>query len=172
MPRVLLIDDRPVVADALRRMLAHDFPELDVRLCRYVATALHAADRPHTIELVVARLSLPGTDALELMATLRARGVQAPLVVLAATGEEWLARAALDRGASGFVPEARPGPALATAARTVLAGRRAFPAHGLAPAVGVSDERRCGLRPFCRAGTRRCLACQQSARDGDRSDNA
>ena len=53
-------DDLSGSGHALRRMLVHGCPGRDVRLCRCEAAALGAAEGRRPIELVVARLSLPG----------------------------------------------------------------------------------------------------------------
>jgi len=67
------------------------------------ADSVRTAARAWPPDLVVAEYALPGGTGLDLLADLRADGMQAPLVLLAGRGSEDLAVAALRAGASDYV---------------------------------------------------------------------
>jgi two-component system chemotaxis family response regulator WspR len=100
---VLLVDDQPLVGEALRRMLA---PEADVTLhhCSDGAQALRmAAELDATVILL--DLLMPGADGLALLQALRQDLATAaiPIVVLSALGESDDKARAFARGASDYL---------------------------------------------------------------------
>ncbi|MFN8146650.1 MAG: response regulator transcription factor [Candidatus Nanopelagicales bacterium] len=100
MPRVLVVDDDPTVADVVLAYLRRDGID-----------AAHAADGPAALEsarrvppdLVVLDLMLPGIDGLEVCRRLRADRPDLPVVMLTARGEEEDRIAGLEVGADDYV---------------------------------------------------------------------
>jgi len=97
---VFLIDDDPGVRDALSLLLS-----LKGMSIRPFATAesFIEAYQPESAGCVLTDLRMPGMTGLELQATLTARHIHVPLVVLTAHGDVATARAALKNGAFDFL---------------------------------------------------------------------
>ena len=97
---VFLIDDDPGVRDALSLLLS-----LKGMSIRPFATAesFIEAYQPERAGCVLTDLRMPGMTGLELQATLTARHIHVPLVVLTAHGDVATARAALKNGAFDFL---------------------------------------------------------------------
>jgi two-component system response regulator ResD len=83
-PRVLVVDDEPIVRDVVARYLSRDGHTVLEAGDGETARALLERDQP---ELVVLDVMLPGTDGLELMRWIRARG-DLPVILLTARGDE------------------------------------------------------------------------------------
>lgn len=106
-PRVLLVDDQPLVRVGLRRILASE-PGVEV-----VAEAADGAEalallREHTVDVVVMDVRMRGMDGVE--ATGHIRTVDGPPVLILTTfDEDEILWGAIDAGAAGFVlKEASP----------------------------------------------------------------
>lgn len=97
--RVLIIDDEPAIARALRPALAaHDF---QVLVAVNGAEGLAAADSFHP-HLVLLDLGLPDTDGVALVGELRKRG-NMPIIVLSVRDADRDKIAALDSGADDYL---------------------------------------------------------------------
>lgn len=111
--RVLLIDDQPMIAEAIRRMLVQD-----------TATALHSSRQDITFHycsdptqalkiakafqptVILQDLVMPELDGLLLVQFLRSRNaptVDIPLVVLSGKEEPWLKAKAFELGANDYL---------------------------------------------------------------------
>lgn len=126
MPKVLLIDDDEGLRVTVGVMLEHEGFE-----------ALLAADGKegfetalmHRPDLVLVDLRLPGMSGLEICKNLRAAGVQTPIIVLSAMGEELDKVLLLEIGADDYLVKPFGYRELVARIRAVL--RRASPAHGV-----------------------------------------
>ncbi|MCZ8107518.1 MAG: response regulator, partial [Burkholderiales bacterium] len=79
--RVLLVEDDPMIGDAVERGLRGDGYAVDrARDAGEADTALRAQPR----DLVLLDLGLPGGDGLALLRAMRARGDATPVVVVTA----------------------------------------------------------------------------------------
>lgn len=98
-PRVLVVDDEPIVRDVLGRYLRLD--GFDVEVVADGEAALAAADsRPP--DLVVLDLMLPRLDGFEVFRRLRAK-ILCPVIMLTAKGGETERIVGLDQGADDYV---------------------------------------------------------------------
>ena len=99
--RVLVIDDEPEITRALRTILtAHGFAPV---LASTGADGLAQLQRHHP-DLVLLDLALPDQSGLDVTRTIRQDlGLDLPIIVLSAHGEEEGKVAALDLGADDFV---------------------------------------------------------------------
>src|SRR5512140_1868428 len=126
MPKVLLIDDDEGLRDTVGVMLEHEGFE-----------ALTAADGKDGFEkalvnrpdLVLVDLRLPGMSGLEICKNLRAAGVQTPIIVLSAMGEELDKVLLLEIGADDYMVKPFGYRELLARIRALL--RRASPSHGV-----------------------------------------
>ncbi len=120
--KILVIDDHPLIQDALSQLL----PQLgeEVVVCGAVdsATAKRILDNEPDVALVLLDLALPGTRGMDLLADLMQDYPGVPVVVLSATHDRATVNAALAAGARGFVPKTSDAQALLDAIRRVRDG--------------------------------------------------
>jgi DNA-binding NarL/FixJ family response regulator len=103
--RVVLVDDHPLVREAVREVLLRRFKGIEVAPCGSLAEALaNVSARPP--ELVLCDLDLPDAHGAGAVTAMRAAlPPQVPVVVLSGeTGPSTIATA-LAAGANGFVPK-------------------------------------------------------------------
>ncbi len=120
--KILVIDDHPLIQEALAHVLVELDPELNlVQACD--ASDTHAALSRHPdIDLALLDLALPGRDGFELLAELRSEWPDIPVLVLSATHDRATIEAALDGGAMGFIPKTANAKVLIEALRLVMSG--------------------------------------------------
>jgi DNA-binding NarL/FixJ family response regulator len=75
---------------------------------------------PH---LVILDISLDGPDGLELLKTIRARGVALPVLILSMHDEDTYAERALRAGANGYIMKQKATDKVLTAVRHILSGQ-------------------------------------------------
>jgi len=120
--RVLLVDDHPIVSHGLRQLMAADH---ELELCGTAETvpqALVAATETHP-DIMLIDISLGQSNGLDLVKTLRSRGVQVPILMLSMHDEDLYAERALRAGARGFVMKQEPAEVLLSAIHKVLDGK-------------------------------------------------
>ena len=100
--RILVVEDEPKMADAIRRVLAAERNAVDVAEDGVAALAL-AGDRDH--DVIVLDRGLPDLDGLEVLRLLRARGISTPVLMLTALGSVEHRVAGLDAGADDYLPK-------------------------------------------------------------------
>lgn len=122
-PRILIVDDHPLVRRGLRELLASGGDAAEVTEAGD-ADGLLAALADHEVDLVILDLSLPGARGLELLRSLRTDHPSVPVLVLSIHPEEPYALRCLRAGAAGYVEKTSPVEELLEAVRTVLLGRR------------------------------------------------
>ncbi len=120
--KILLVDDHPITRQGLAAMVGN---ESDLSVCgeaEDVPSALAAiqALRP---DLVVADLSLPGRNGLELLKDIAAQHPNIPTLVLSMHDESLYAERAIRAGARGYLMKSAGGRAVLDAIRAILAGR-------------------------------------------------
>jgi DNA-binding NarL/FixJ family response regulator len=117
---VLLIDDHALFREGLKFLLRSLDAALEVDEAGDCAKALeHAASRNY--DLVLLDLKMPGVAGLDALAALRDAIPAAPLVVLSGEDNPGVVRAAIERGAMGFIPKSSTPEVLIQALRLVLA---------------------------------------------------
>ena len=120
--RILLVDDHPITRQGLAAMIGN---EADLAVCgeaEDAASALAAIERLRP-DLVVADLSLPGRNGLELLKDMAARHPGVPTLVLSMHDEALYAERAIRAGARGYLMKSAGGRAVLDGIRTILAGR-------------------------------------------------
>ncbi len=122
--RVLVVDDHPLILDALSQLLPQLTPGTEVSVARDRADAEAALDDDPDIALVLLDLALPGTRGLDFLADLQLDYPGVPVVVLSATHDRATITAALAAGARGFIPKTANAAALTDALRRVDRRRR------------------------------------------------
>lgn len=98
--RILVIEDEPKVAQALEQGLEGEHYDVVVATRGEEGFFRLAAE---TFDLVLLDLMLPGRDGLEILDTIRRRGIQTPVLILTAKDTIEDRVLGLDRGADDYL---------------------------------------------------------------------
>ena len=120
--RVLLVDDDPEICRFLAMLLELEGFEPVSATRAEDALALAAENAPAAVLVDVA---MPDVDGLELCRRLRARGVEAPILVVSARPGQELHRRALEAGADEFIRKPFDNSELLARLRESIAARAA-----------------------------------------------
>jgi DNA-binding NarL/FixJ family response regulator len=129
--KILIVDDHPLIREALRHVLTVLDGGLDLIEAGNCAEALAAADAHPDLDLVLLDLALPDIDGFQALSRLREQHAGIPIVVLSAFEQPELVTRALDAGAMGFIPKTSSNQLLLDALRLVLSGRVYLPVEVL-----------------------------------------
>src|SRR5262245_51301261 len=117
---ILLIDDHALFREGLKFLLRSLDAAIDVDEAGDCTKAPeHASKRAY--DLVLLDRKMPGVEGLEALAALRDAIPAAPMVVLSGEDNPGVVRAAIERGAMGFIPKSSTPEVLIQALRLVLA---------------------------------------------------
>lgn len=148
MPRILLVDDHPVVREGLGHVLLAALPDLVLGAAGRAADAMDCM-RAAPWDLVLLDISLPDADGTDLLRTLRETWPDVPVLVVSMHPADQFASRATLAGAAGYVSKNSPAHELVRAARAGLAGERyvasgledsAHDAEARLPHAGLSDR--------------------------------
>ncbi|HKA39384.1 MAG TPA: response regulator transcription factor [Burkholderiales bacterium] len=117
---ILLIDDHALFREGLKFLLRSLDAALEVDEASDCAEALQRT-AARSYDLVLLDLKMPGVAGLDALAALRDTIPAAPLVVLSGEDNSGVVRAAIERGAMGFIPKSSTPEVLIQALRLVLA---------------------------------------------------
>lgn len=115
--RILVIEDEKKVAEALKKGLEAE---------RYEVTAAHTGEEGFfqlnagVFDLVLLDLMLPGRDGIEILATLRKRGIETPVLILTARDAVEDRVLGLDSGADDYLVKPFAFPELLARIRLLL----------------------------------------------------
>jgi DNA-binding response OmpR family regulator len=117
MQRVLIVDDEPTIVAAVRERLERD--GLAVLSAGSGEQALELLDEGAP-DLLLLDVGLPGVDGFELLRRIRARGLDFPVVLLTARGDEVDRVVGLELGADDYVVKPFSARELAARVRALL----------------------------------------------------
>lgn len=100
--KLLLVEDNPGQAAVAQGFLSLGLPESEVHLVETLADAKTALAQGR-FDLVLLDLGLPDGDGLEVLFSVDDTGLDVPVVVLTAQGEEGLGPLCIQAGASDFI---------------------------------------------------------------------
>jgi len=98
--RVLVVDDNAANRLVVRTILAGAGFEVSEAADAFAALDRIDREQPHAVLLDI---KMPGMDGLGLLANLRSRGVDVPVIVLTGHGDEFTAHSCLEAGADAFL---------------------------------------------------------------------
>ncbi|MCA9124431.1 MAG: response regulator [Planctomycetaceae bacterium] len=124
MPNVLVVDDTSLDRELVTSLLQRN-PGLSVEAVDSGAAALNRLESSSLVDLVVTDLTMPEMNGLELVTAVRVRFPQVPVILATANGSELLAIAALEQGATSYVPKAQLADRLLDTVEKVLTHSRA-----------------------------------------------
>jgi DNA-binding NarL/FixJ family response regulator len=120
--KILVVDDHPLICEALRQVLQALDRQLELLEASTCAEALELTRRNEDISLILLDLALPGVDGFEALRQLRDGFPSIPVVVLSASEQPETVIRAIDGGAMGFIPKTSSSQLLIGALRLVLSG--------------------------------------------------
>jgi DNA-binding NarL/FixJ family response regulator len=140
--QILVVDDHPLILEALKQVLRDLDPEIEVLEARDAQLALDQAARHPELSLVLLDLTLPGKHGFELLCELRHDLPQLPVVVLSATEDRDTVMRAINDGAMGFIPKTSRTEVLIAALRLVFSGGVYLPPSAFSMQSGSMAESR------------------------------
>jgi DNA-binding NarL/FixJ family response regulator len=145
MMKIIVVDDHPLIQEALKHVLATLDPALELIQAHDASEAHAALSHDPDTDLIVLDLTLPGCDGFVLLGELRSEWPGMPVLVLSATHDRATVERALDLGAMGFIPKTANTRVLLDALKLVLAGGIYVPAD--APGLNGSARPRPAMKP-------------------------
>lgn len=139
--RVLIIDDHRMFAEALQLLLGG---EDDIEMAAAVSTAEEALEVSATLQpdVVLMDVDLPGIDGIEATRILRQGQPGASVVIITAYQQPDVIAAAIDAGASGYVPKTHAAEELVSVIRRAAAGEMVLPSRDIGAILGRLQKTR------------------------------
>jgi DNA-binding NarL/FixJ family response regulator len=129
--RALLVDDHPIVLDAVTSALLSSSTVATVDCAHRLQDAQEMLARNTDYSIVVLDLSLDDADGLSALTALRESFPDVPVLVFSSTETTGTILLALEGGARGYVPKSSPMEVFVNAVRVVLAGSVYVPPKAL-----------------------------------------
>lgn len=100
-PTIFLLEQDAAVSRSIAMLLSH-LPAT-VKIFASVESMLEQQACDDTVDCVITEIELPGTSGIELLTTMRRRGIRTPVIVLCANSDVATAVAAMRAGADDFI---------------------------------------------------------------------
>jgi DNA-binding NarL/FixJ family response regulator len=124
---VMIVDDHPLMCDALSATLGHAFRLRKLRVAASIAAALQSIREEGVPDAVVLDLNLPDAEGVEGVLAIRRATGDAPLAVISADLEPAVVSAAIGAGANGYVGKLLPRAKMVDAFTRIWAGETVLP---------------------------------------------
>jgi two-component system, NarL family, nitrate/nitrite response regulator NarL len=119
--RLLLADDHPLFADALRALVERELPAAELQVVADIAAAHDALART-SFDLAILDLHMPGSNGFDGIERTLRRFPDTKVVVISGLARAADVARAVELGARGFFPKTLPVEVLAAALRVVISG--------------------------------------------------
>lgn len=123
MLRLLLVEDHPLVREAMVGILSQLGDSVEVTQAGTCQDALVSLAANEDVDLIVVDLALPGLDGFSFMEILRQEHKSLPVVVISAYDDAGSIKRAFELGASGFIPKTYPSDQVLAILRRILEGK-------------------------------------------------
>lgn len=133
--QLLVIDDHPLVHEILPQLLRKALPVVAVSSARTLEEGIARASREPGPDLVFLDLGLPGCTGLQAFLRFHKRLPRARVVLFSANEDRRTIFAAMDRGASGYIPKTHTPDMIVAAVRSLAAG------HTYVPEAAIREGR-------------------------------
>jgi DNA-binding NarL/FixJ family response regulator len=147
--RALIVDDHPLVQDAVANVLRGLDPTFEIAVASDCDSGLEVAARSAELDLLLLDLNLPGLSGIPALKRWRSQYPSVPVVVLSASEDQPTVLGAINGGAAGYIPKSSSNQVMREALRLVLAGGKYLPPELLAPpspAMRSSNAQRNAIR--------------------------
>jgi DNA-binding NarL/FixJ family response regulator len=148
--KVLVIDDHPLVSEALRNVITALDRQAQIIDAGSGEEGLARAREHPDIDLVVLDLMLPGMNGMTVLSELRRAFIALPVLVLSSAAERETVERAIRRGASGFITKNTSKSAMTDAIVKVLAGEIVVPSETMLSRLPLNQA---GMAYYGRGGT-------------------
>jgi two-component system, NarL family, invasion response regulator UvrY len=128
MPRILIVDDHPIVREGIGRVLTAAIPGVVLGVAENSVQAL-ASMRTGVWNLVILDLALPGDDGNVVLHRLRQQHPAVPVLIMSMHPADQFARRSVQAGAVGYISKGSDPQELVRAVKAALAGGRYLPAE-------------------------------------------
>jgi two-component system invasion response regulator UvrY len=128
MPKVLIVDDHPVVREGIGRVLAAALPGVQIGVADGAAQAFQAMASSQW-DVVLLDLTLHGDDGTVVLRRIRQHHAAVPVVVISMHPADQFARRVMQAGAIGYVSKGSDPEELVRAVRSALSGERCATPH-------------------------------------------
>lgn len=125
--KVLLADDHAVFREGLRLLMEARGFAGQVLEAATASEAGEVVERCHDLDLAVLDLFMPGMEGLVFLKDLRAAHPSLPIVLLTASEKRHDLRAAMEAGATGYIPKSFAIADILSALSSILDGEAFFP---------------------------------------------
>jgi DNA-binding NarL/FixJ family response regulator len=132
---ILLVDDHPILHETLGAVVRSIVPDAQIHSETDLGGALTKARQLKRLELVLLDLGLPGYTGIEALVRFRKTLPRLRVAVISANEDAASMRAALDAGASGYLPKTSPPKVLAEAIRLIVGGGTYVPPQAVGAAT-------------------------------------
>src|SRR5690606_38970216 len=136
---ILIVDDHPLMCDALALTLKISFGLRNVRTARSLAAAQEQIRSQGAPDAVILDLNLPDAKGAEGLVTLRRQIPDVPITMISADLENAMISAAMAAGAQGYISKSLGREALVDSLRRMWEGERVTP-EGYEPEAAGSEE--------------------------------
>jgi DNA-binding NarL/FixJ family response regulator len=120
--KILVVDDHPLVRDAMSQLVAQLGGDVEVFEAPDCATGLRIAQAHSDLDLVLLDLNLPGLRGIPALERFRSEHPAAPVVIVSMFRDRDTVDEAVRRGAMGFIPKSSSRDTIVNALRLVLSG--------------------------------------------------
>lgn len=120
--KLLVVDDHPLIHDALRFLLPRINPNIETLRAETAIDAKRLVGAHPDIGLILLDMSLPDGSGLALLSNLLQTSVCAPIVILSGHVDPETIRQAIGAGAMGYIPKSARAEVMLDALEHVLSG--------------------------------------------------
>ena len=142
---ILIVDDHPLMCDALALTLKISFGLKTVRTARNLAAAVEQIRNLGAPDAVILDLNLPDARGAEGLVTLRRQVPDVPITMISADLENAMIGVAMAAGAQGYISKSLGREALVDSLRRMWEGERVTPDSYEPEAAAEEDEARAEL---------------------------
>ncbi|MBI5164198.1 MAG: response regulator transcription factor [Magnetospirillum sp.] len=146
--QILVADDHKLVRDGLRPFLHELDPGAEILDAATLDEAIAAAAKADNLGLVLLDLMMPGMDGIRGLQAFKAKcPPNVPVVIVSGFSSRDHVVAAVQSGASGFIPKTVSGTAMVNALRLVLSGEKYLPSSTFFDEPGAQAMMMPGMFP-------------------------
>ncbi len=137
--KILVVDDHPLVREAMTGMLRDLAADLALVEASDCASGLAAAHANPDLSLVLLDLNLPGTRGFDALERFRTELPTLPVTILSMHHDRATVLEAMKRGAAGFIPKNSAKEVVLNAVRLILSGSPYVPREAITETAASVD---------------------------------